>query len=204
MVLIFGWGGGPVEDRGDVAPIRCPNCHNDVYFHHIHSTRQVSLFFVPVMQYGTDEYLVCPVCRQAMQIPPGHLSAVLAMHATTAAFRAGTITEPEYRARTDAFWQSMGIADRRDAGPGAPSPGRPPPSGHPRGSAARGPAGQPGSPPRRRYPDRRRIQRGEAPAIGAMNVARKHGKKDSRRPSRAPRRRRRPVVHGGVHVLRCR
>ena len=54
MVLIFGWGGGPVEDRGDVAPIRCPNCHNDVYFHHIHSIRQVSLFFVPVMPYRTD------------------------------------------------------------------------------------------------------------------------------------------------------
>ena len=45
-----------------------------------------------------------------MQIPPTHLSAVLAMHATTAAFRAGTITDPEYRARIDAFWQSMGIA----------------------------------------------------------------------------------------------
>ena len=127
MVLIFGWGGGPVEDRGDVAPIRCPNCHNDVYFHHIHSTRQVSLFFVPVMQYSTDEYLACPVCRQAMQVPAGHLSSVLAMHATTAAFRAGTITDPEYRARIDAFWGSMGIA----GGAGTPAPG---------GAVARAPA----------------------------------------------------------------
>ena len=181
MVLIFGWGGGPVEDRGDVAPIRCPNCHNDVYFHHIHSTRQVSLFFVPVMPYRTDEYLACPVCRQAMQIPPSHLSAVLAMHATTAAFRAGTVTEPEYRARIDAFWQSMGIARiRGNAGRGARRGRR---RGRPailRGSAAGGPAGQPGSPPRRRYPDRRRVRRGEAPAIGAMNVARKHGKKESK------------------------
>ena len=131
MVLIFGWGGGPVQDRGDVAPIRCPNCHNDVYFHHIHSTRQVSLFFVPVMPYRTDEYLACPVCRQALQIPPSHLSAVLAMHATTAAFRAGTVAEPEYRARIDAFWQSMGIAlppGTPAAGGtvlGAPAPGRP-------------------------------------------------------------------------------
>ena len=127
MVLIFGWGGGPVEDRGDVAPIRCPNCHNDVYFHHIHSTRQVSLFFVPVMQYGTDEYLACPVCRQAMQVPAGHLSSVLAMHATTAAFRAGTITDPEYRARIDAFWQSMGIDPSGGHRPGRPPRAAPPP-----------------------------------------------------------------------------
>ncbi len=135
MVLIFGWGGGPVQDRGDVAPIRCPNCHNDVYFHHIHSTRQVSLFFVPVMPYRTDEYLACPVCRQALQIPPSHLSAVLAMHATTAAFRAGTVTEAEYRARIDAFWQSMGIAlPPRDAGRGRRRrSGRPLPDGQPPG-----------------------------------------------------------------------
>ena len=124
MVLIFGWGGGPVQDRGDVAPIRCPNCHNDVYFHHIHSTRQVSLFFVPVMQYRTDEYLACPVCRQAMQVPAGHLSTVLAMHATTAAFRAGTIADPEYRARIDAFWRSMGIDPSRGTPAVAPATGR--------------------------------------------------------------------------------
>lgn len=133
MVLIFGWGGGPVQDRGDVAPIRCPNCHNDVYFHHIHSTRQVSLFFVPVMQYRTDEYLACPVCRQAMQVPAGHLSSVLAMHATTAAFRAGSIADWDYRARIDAFWRSMGI----DASGGTPAAG---------GNATTGPAsGQPGA-----------------------------------------------------------
>ena len=79
MVLIFGWGGGPVDDRGEVAPVRCPNCHNDVYFHQIHSTQQVSLFFVPVMPYGTDEYLVCPVCGHGLEIPLQHQSAVHAM-----------------------------------------------------------------------------------------------------------------------------
>jgi uncharacterized protein YbaR (Trm112 family) len=130
VVLIFGWGGGPVQDGGEVAPVRCPNCHNDVFLHKIRSTKQVSLFFIPVMPYRTDEYLVCPVCRNGLQIPLGHQSAINAMRGATMAFRAGQITEPDYRARADAFWRTLGVAlpiasltgDRGTGG--APAPAR--------------------------------------------------------------------------------
>jgi hypothetical protein len=115
VVLIFGWGHGPVDDRGEVVPVRCPNCHNDVLLHEIRSTKRVSLFFVPVMPYGTDEYLVCPICGRGMQIRPGHHSVVVAMRAATSAFRAGTIPEADYRIRTDAFWRSIGVALSSDA-----------------------------------------------------------------------------------------
>ncbi len=110
MVLIFGWGRGPVDDRGEVAPARCPNCHNDVFLHEIKSTKRVSLFFVPVMPYGTDEYLVCPVCGHGLQIRPEHRSAVEGMRAATSMFHAGRTSAVDYRSRTDAFWQSMGVA----------------------------------------------------------------------------------------------
>ena len=118
MVLIFGWGRGPVDDRGEVAPVRCPNCHNDVFLHKVRSTKRVSLFFVPVMPYGTDEYLVCPVCGHGLEIPLQHQSAVEAMRATTAVYRAGRVPELDYRARTDAFWRSMGVALPAGALPG--------------------------------------------------------------------------------------
>lgn len=132
MVLIFGWGHGPVEDRGDVAPVRCPNCHNDVFLHTVRSTKRVSLFFVPVMPYGTDEYLVCPICGHGLQMALGHQSAVEGMRAATSLFRAGRITEPDYRARTDAFWQAMGVGSQA----GAPPTGR-----------VAGPTPEPGGPP---------------------------------------------------------
>ena len=126
MVLIFGWGGGPVEDRGEVAALRCPNCHNAVFFHKIRSTRQVSLFFVPVMPYGTDEYLICPVCRHGLQIAPSHQSTVEGMRAATSLFREGRITEPDYRARTEAFWRSMGVATTAGEPAGGGDAGRAP------------------------------------------------------------------------------
>ena len=126
MVLIFGWGRGPVDDRGEVAPISCPNCHNDVFLHKIRSTKRVSLFFVPVMPYGTDEYLVCPVCGHGLEIPLQNQSAVEGMRVATTAYRAGRLAEPDYLARTDAFWRSMGVALPAGAAPGMAPPVRRP------------------------------------------------------------------------------
>jgi hypothetical protein len=123
LVLIFGWGQGSVDDRGEVAPVRCPNCHNDVFLHLVRSTKEVSLYFVPVMPYGTDEYLVCRVCGHGLHVALEHQSAVEGMRAATRLFREGRITEPDYRARTDRFWQSMGVALAAGAIPAAAASG---------------------------------------------------------------------------------
>jgi hypothetical protein len=37
MVVIFGFGAGSPEDQGEVAPCVCPNCHNQVFLHHVRS-----------------------------------------------------------------------------------------------------------------------------------------------------------------------
>ena len=34
-MVIFGFGPGKQEDLGEVAPSVCPNCHNQVFFHHV-------------------------------------------------------------------------------------------------------------------------------------------------------------------------
>ena len=60
VVVIFGFGPGSPDDQGEVAPCVCPNCHNQVFLHHVRSKKSVRLYFVPVVPYGTDDYLVCP------------------------------------------------------------------------------------------------------------------------------------------------
>jgi hypothetical protein len=54
-VLLFGFGPGKAEDLGEVAPIVCPNCHNEVLLHYVRSKKSVRLSFVSVVPYGTDE-----------------------------------------------------------------------------------------------------------------------------------------------------
>jgi uncharacterized protein YbaR (Trm112 family) len=110
MVIVFGWGQGAVNDRGEVAPVVCPNCHNDVFLHHIHTEKKVSLYFVPLVPYGATEYLVCPICRQGLQIPPEKRHAVDEMQAATALLRRGGLTPDFYRTKAEVFWRMMGVA----------------------------------------------------------------------------------------------
>jgi hypothetical protein len=60
MVIIFGFG-DDARDYGPAAPATCPNCHNIVYLHHIHSERKFSLYFVPLVPISSNEYLACPI-----------------------------------------------------------------------------------------------------------------------------------------------
>jgi hypothetical protein len=110
MVVIFGWGGGDTKDLGEVAPARCPNCHNDVYLHQISTNKQVSLYFVPIANYGGNQYLACPICHAGMQIDPGHKTTVDQMRAATSSFRRGRVSPDHYAATVRAFWAKIGIA----------------------------------------------------------------------------------------------
>ena len=148
MVLIMGWGAGDARDLGEVAPVTCPNCHNDVFLHHLQSKKTFRLYFVPVMPYGTDEYLVCPICHSGLQLQKAQGPAVNHMKAATSAFRRGIVGVDMYRTEVEGFWRSMGVAPSGaqvlrqptsvppPAAPTAPAP-QPPPAAT---------AGSPGGP----------------------------------------------------------
>ena len=110
MVVIFGWGSGEARDLGEVAPLACPNCHNQVFLHQIHSDKRVSLYFIPVMPYGSNEYLACPICRAGMELGPQHRAVVDTMRIGTRMFRQGQMAPDRYQAQVDQFWGTMGIA----------------------------------------------------------------------------------------------
>jgi len=133
MVVIFGFGAGSPEDQGEVAPCVCPNCHNQVLLHHIRSKKSVRLYFVPVVPYGTDNYLVCPVCSRGLQVSDAQLRHVRSMSSATASFRAGRLSQDRYMAQAERFWRQLGVNPAGQqvstpASPGAPVPVQPPAS----------------------------------------------------------------------------
>ena len=107
MVVIFGWG-AESKDLGEVAPGTCPNCRNDVFMHHVRSEKRVSLYFIPLVPYGTNEYLACPVCKQGMEIAPQHRNATNDMRSATRVFRRGGVPEAYYLGTVQQFWQRLG------------------------------------------------------------------------------------------------
>jgi hypothetical protein len=149
-VVIFGFGQGQAQDLGEVAPVVCPNCHNQVFLHHVRSKKSFSLYFVPVAHYGTDEYLVCPICSRGLQLSRPQVTHARTMAGTTASFRRGQLTQPQYAARVEVFWRQLGMnpvamqpsapagtaAPARPAGPPQPTPARPAPAPAPGPAAA--------------------------------------------------------------------
>jgi len=130
MVVIFGFGAGSPDDQGEVVPCVCPNCHNQVFLHHVRSKKSVRLYFVPVVPYGTDEYLVCPVCSRGLQVSGPQLRYVRSISAATASFRAGRIPQAQYMAQVEGFWRHLGVNPAGQqpftpAGPGGPVPAPP-------------------------------------------------------------------------------
>jgi len=143
MVVIFGFGAGSPEDQGEVAAAVCPNCHNQVFFHHVRSKKSVRLYFVPVVPYGTDDYLVCPVCSRGLQVSSGQLPQVRSMSHATAAFRAGRLPPDRYLAQAGQFWRRLGI---NPAGQQLFTPAHPGAAPPPRPAAPPGPARPPPPP----------------------------------------------------------
>jgi hypothetical protein len=128
--VIFGFGPGSPEDRGEVAPWVCPNCHNQVFVHHVRSKKSVRLYFVPVVPYGTDDYLVCPVCSRGLQLSDAQLRHVRSMSAATASFRTGRLPQAQYMAQAEQFWRQLGLNPSGQqpltpSRPGAPAPAPP-------------------------------------------------------------------------------
>jgi len=137
MVVIFGFGAGSPEDQGEVAPCVCPNCHNQVFLHHVRSKKSVRLYFVPVVPYGTNDYLVCPVCSRGLQVSNTQLRHVRSMAAATASFRAGRTPEAGYMGQVERFWRRLGV----NPAPAAPArPAAPPPAPAPASAGAGPPA----------------------------------------------------------------
>jgi hypothetical protein len=130
-MVIFGFGPGKQEDQGEVAPAVCPNCHNQVFLHHVRSKKRFSLYFVPVVPYGTDDYLVCPICSRGLQLSSAQLPYIRSMSGATASFRTGRLAEAPYMTQVERFWRQLGVNPAGQqlltpASPGAAAPARPP------------------------------------------------------------------------------
>jgi len=101
-----------------------------VFLHHVRSKKSVRLYFVPVVPYGTDNYLVCPVCSQGLQVSDAQLRHVRSMTKTTASFRAGRLPQARYMAQVEQFWRQLGVNPAGQqlvtpASPAAPVPAQP-------------------------------------------------------------------------------
>jgi hypothetical protein len=96
-MVIFGWGGGKLKDRGAVWPAVCPNCHNQVLFHYTTVNKSFRLYFVPIIPYGTKHYLMCPICSKGRELSGQGVLLVKQAQELLARTRVGELTDEQCR-----------------------------------------------------------------------------------------------------------
>lgn len=107
-MIVWGWG-GRTKDRGPVAPWRCATCDNVVIYRWVHTNKTFKLYWIPVVPYDSKEYLVCPRCLSAIEVPRENLPALQLMIQVSDALASGAISEEDYAARSKAFWRTLGF-----------------------------------------------------------------------------------------------
>lgn len=68
MFIVFGWGRRTHTDHGPTLPITCPNCKNQTYWRYKHYRTWFTLFFIPVIPYESDHYLLCDICQKGITL----------------------------------------------------------------------------------------------------------------------------------------
>lgn len=66
--IIFGWGNSKQKDYGEVYPMNCSRCNNEVFYHYLKTWKRFSLFFIPLIPYGRKHFLTCPVCGASVKL----------------------------------------------------------------------------------------------------------------------------------------
>lgn len=123
-VIIFGWGGGKVKDRGAAVPQTCPSCGLEGFLHYLTVTKWLRLYFIPIIPYSTRHFLACPVCTAGRELGTGaEREMVHGLVAATASLNSGFLGPDEYE---DQIRRALGVASPAPALP--PRPEIEPPS----------------------------------------------------------------------------
>ena len=69
-MLIFGFGRVRFKDMGADRPVVCENCHNEVQYRFLEKKTWFTLFFIPIIPYGSAKLVVCPVCNYGVEMAP--------------------------------------------------------------------------------------------------------------------------------------
>jgi hypothetical protein len=98
-VIIFGWGHTKEKDFGETFPIHCPNCDNDVFLSLVQFKKSFSLFFIPILPYKTEYYLLCPTCSRGRELKQTKIDVAKEMNQFTLKYMRDEIEDDEYDKR---------------------------------------------------------------------------------------------------------
>ena len=99
MFFVFGWGMQTVKNLGEVSIYHCNHCNNDrPWTLHIRRT-WFTLFFIPIIPYSTQRFMICPICKNGVLLNQQQFNDLKAMAECNTDFNKNKITQEEYSNR---------------------------------------------------------------------------------------------------------
>lgn len=99
MFILFGWGKRTHTDHGPTLPVNCPTCHNQTYWRYKHYRTWFTLFFIPVIPYGSDHYLLCDICQQGIVLNEQQREPARVLAGHTGMYLAQQMSLPDYETK---------------------------------------------------------------------------------------------------------
>ena len=106
-MLVFGWGGGRIQDHGPALPMSCSNCNNETVLHAVTMRKFFSLFWIPLIPYSRKDMLMCSVCTRGLELRPNEGNAAAQLAKMYALFRAGQISSDQFGLSVQVFSDLM-------------------------------------------------------------------------------------------------
>jgi len=79
LFIIWGFGKKTVKSYG-LMPLRnCMRCSNATQYEVLKVTTWFTLFFIPIIPYRVERFLVCPICRAAQAVTKEDFERILDM-----------------------------------------------------------------------------------------------------------------------------
>lgn len=96
MFFIFGWGKQTRKDFGPVNKLNCSHCGRDEYWHLVRSITWATLFFIPIIPYSIEKFILCPICQYGIQLDDKKFNELRAIAEANQMLLDGKITELEH------------------------------------------------------------------------------------------------------------
>lgn len=109
MFFVFGWGRQTRKNYGIVTKLHCSHCNNDDYWQLLKSTSWFSLFFIPMIPYSSQKFLICPVCQYGITLDDKKFNELKPLAEANQLLVEGKISEIEHNNR-------IKLIDNTDAG----------------------------------------------------------------------------------------
>jgi hypothetical protein len=101
MLFVFGRGKRTHTDHVPTFAITCPNCHNQTHWRYQHHRNWFTLFFIPLIPYESEHYLLCDMCKQGITLENGEREHAKILAGYSKQYLEQQMSKAEYESRVN-------------------------------------------------------------------------------------------------------